>query len=486
MLALAGTASAKVKYTYQAQIRPAAYSVSPNGSVQIGNLNPALSYTIRVTLGGVPQAALNYPLGDTARYVTANTLAPGDTVTVEQPTGVTQETFTVPNVSISGAAGSPNLSGNAPDGGATFARYEADCGLPGSDAFPVQPLGGSFSVSFPQAMTAGGLLTVTHLPGQGDRVIYESRIPGETPCLEAHAYLYPAPPDAAVDPDPYTLRANSLRPLVATGARLVLRRGGAIVVDYTSPSASTAINTDTAVQPLPGDALELYRPHTALVPSATFSIPSTRATYDTSNSLVAVDAPAAALLRFNVSSIYAMWENSRTALSTSGGRTLFNFAVSDGPDPGISLAGREVYTAEWVSADGHGEYIFGGVAGDLAAPVLSLKLANKFRLAKIRKSLSASLTSNEASTASLKLTIPSKLKTSAAGKSSTRTLAASNVSVGAGTTKVKLKLTKSARKLLAKLIKGRYPDQKATLTVAATDFSGNVSTTVKTTKLVRK
>lgn len=418
--------------------------------------------------------------------MSANTLAPGDTVTVEQPTGTTQETFTVPNVSISGVAGSANLSGNAPDSGQTHARYDAICVLTTSDSFPVQPQGGAFSVSFPQAMTAGGLLSVTHFPGQGDEVDFDSRLPGETPCLDADGYLFPSLPGVATDPAPYSLRANSLRPSVATGARLVLRRGGAVVVDYAAPAAITSVNTDTAVQPLPGDTLELYRPHTALAPSASFTIPSIRATYDTSNSLVAIDGPAASILGFSVGSLYTMWQAYRVALGTQDGRTLFNFAVSDGLEPAVSLAGREIYAAEWASPDGRGGYTFGGVAGDLAAPVLRLKLASKFRLARIRRSLSASLISSEASSASFKLTLPSKLKTSASGKSSTRTLATAKLSVGAGTTKVKLKMTKSARKLLAKLIKGRYPAQKATLTVTATDSSGNAASTVKTTKLVRK
>jgi hypothetical protein len=85
----------------------------------------------------------------------------------------------------------------------------------------------------------------------------------------------------------------------------------------------------------------------------------------------------------------------------------------------------------------------------------------------------------------LKLTLPGTLKTSASKSKpkSPRVVATANVAIAAGVTKVKVKLTKSGKKLIAKMRKNHYPANKATLTLVATDFSGNASTATKSTKL---
>lgn len=481
---MAGSASAKAVFSYDVKIRPALYSLTPSGSVQIGRIDPTKTYTVRMTIGGVAQPPVNGGPPDIARYISVPNMAPGDTITMEQPTGTTLETFTVPSLSMAATAGSPTLTGNAPDGGVSFAFYDSICGQPANDTFPAIPQGGAFAVTYPQPMSPGGLISLTHYPGLGDKVMYESRLPGETPCLDADGYQYPTFPGDTPDPEPFSIRANDLRPSVAPGSRLVLKRGGAILVDHTDPVASSSINKNTAVQPLPGDTLELYRPHTAGAPSTVFTIPAIRSTYDTSNSIVAIDGPAAYMLQFRVASQLSMWQNVRGMINAPAGRTMFNFALSDGIYPAISIANREIYVTDWFSPDARNSYSFGAQPGDLASPALQLKLAAKFRLAKIRSSLSASLTSSELATASIKLTIPAKLKTSASTKP--RTLASRKLSVGAGTTKFKLRMTKSAKKLLKKLDNRKYAAQKATLTVTATDPSGNSATTIKTTKLVRK
>lgn len=466
------------------KIRPALYSLTPSGSVQIGRIDTTKTYTVRMTIGGAVQPAVNGGPGDVARFISVPTMGPGDTITMEQPTGTTIETFTVPNVSMAASAGSPTLTGNAPDGGISYAYYDSTCGSPTNDIFPVGPQGGAFAVTYPQPMQPGDLISLTHFPGLGDKVTFESRVPGETPCLDADAYQYPTFPGDTPDAEPFTIRADGLRPSVAPGSRLVLKRGASIIVDHTDAAASSSIHKNTGVQPLPGDTLELYRPHTAGAPSAVFTIPAIRSTYDTSNSLAAVDAPAASMIRFRVSSQLSMWQNSRGVVNAPAGRTIFNFALSDGLDPAISIANREIYITDWFSADARNEYTFGASPGDLASPALRLKLASKFKLAKIRTSLSASLTSSELATASIKLTIPAKLKTAASSKP--KTLASTKIAVGAGTTKFKLRMTKSAKKLLKKLKNRKYAAQKATVTVTATDPSGNSATTIKTTKLVRK
>jgi hypothetical protein len=233
--------------------------------------------------------------------------------------------------------------------------------------------------------------------------------------------------------------------------------------------------------------VELYRPHTAPAPTATFTVPDVKSIYDPSNSLVAVDAPPALALSANVESFYSKESNTRAAMNTPNGRTVFNFGLPFGYDPATDLKGAWVISTTWESPDGRNAYYVGTAPGDLTAPVLGLKIASKFKLSKLGSSIPASVTSSEAASAQLTLTLPAKLKTSAKAKTKKPTvIATAKATLKAGTVKVKVKLTRSGKKLLKRIRAKKLPTQTATLTITATDPSGNSATKVKTTKLAAK
>jgi hypothetical protein len=485
-LIVTSQASAADKFKYSVVLRPATYSATPQGSVNVIGLDSTKTTTLRITAGGVPLAPIVYVAGSTSQSAGSLAFLGGDTIQVEQPSGTPQETFTIPKVSLAGSAGSPVVSGQAPDGTVAVARYRDICFGLASDDFTAQPQGGAFSLIFPKPLVAGSAISLLNYPGKGDRVQFDDIIPGETPCLQASAETYPTPSGEIPDPTPFSVRVSGLRGMVAVGARLVLRRAGAIVVDNSNAASTSSSSVDTAVQPLPGDVLELYRPHTAPTPSATFAIPAIAAVYDPGNSLVAVDAPAASAVETSAGIRNAMFSADRFAVNTPGGRTLLDFASAQGKDQPFSLARVDFISTEWYSLDGTRGYALNTVPGDLTAPAVTIRLDKKYKFSKIRSSLTARVTSSEAVTTKLTLTLPGKLKTSASKPKAPRVIATAKLTIGAGTTKVKIKLTKSGKRLIAKMRKERYPANKATLTLAASDFSGNAVTAIKTTKLARR
>ncbi|MGH2959395.1 MAG: hypothetical protein ACRDKE_07300 [Solirubrobacterales bacterium] len=431
-------------------------------------------------------APIVYAAGATTKDVGSLAYLAGDTIQVEQPSGSLQETFTIPNVSLAGSVGSSTVSGHAPDGTVSIVSYRDSCFGLANDDFTPQSQGGAFSLVFPKPLVAGSYISVLNYPGKSDWVRFDDIMPGETPCLQASAETYPLFPGEVPNPEPFSVRVSGLRGMVATGARLVLRRGGVIVVDDSSPATTSSSSVDTAVQPLPGDTLELYRPHTAPAPSATFTLPAIRSVYDPGNSLVAIDAPAASLIETASGMTFAMFSAERFTLNTPAGRTFQDFASGQGLQKPFSLASPDFITTEWYSPDATQGYTLNAVPGDLTAPAVTIKLDKKYKFSKIRSSLTAKITSSETVTTKLTLTLPGNLKTSAAKSKAPRVIGTANVTIGAGTTKVKIKLTKSGKKLIAKMRKDRYPANKATLTAAATDLSGNAVTAIKTTKLARR
>jgi hypothetical protein len=486
-LVCAASASAGDKFKYDVVLHPLSYSGSPSGGVTVNGLDTSLTTTIKVTVGGVPAAPAVFAAGPPAnRSVSGKTFVPGDTITVEQPSGTFLETFTIPNVSLTGTVGSTLQTGHAPDGTVSILGYRELCQSLASDDFVVQPQGGAFTFTIPKPLAAGQSYSLLNYPGKGDTVRYDDVAPGETPCIYVSGDPNTTYPGNPPDPTPYSFQAFELRSVVATGARILLRRGGAVLVDYTNASASYSIGADSAVQPLPGDVVELYRPQGAGSPSATFTIPAVSAVYDPSISLVAVDAPAASRIEAEAGTFYAMFSAQRAAVNTAPGRTFLNFAENQSYERPFSLASPDYLAARWYSQDATRTYSVAPAPGDLVAPTISIKLAKKFKLAKLGTSLSASITSSEAAVANLKLTLPGKLKTSAAKAKAPRVIATAKVTLRAGVTKVKVKFTKSGKKLIAKMRKKHYPTNKATLSIVATDFSGNAGAATKSTKLASR
>lgn len=486
-LVLAGNASAADKFRYNVSLQTVAFSGSTSGSIDVNGLDKTKTVTIRTVRGGVQQSAVSYAAGSDHASASAPTLLIGDQIEVQQPSATVQETFTIPAASLTGTPGSPVLTGHAPDGSIVTASYRESCSYWDPDDFTTTTVGGAFSLSFPKALNPGDSLLLAVYPGKGDRIRYSDALPGETPCLIAEAAQYPTRLGATPSPAPFEIRANSLKPLVATGARIVLRRAGAAIIDYSEPAATTSISKSSTTQPLPGDTVELYRPHTAGSPSATFLIPPIGAVYDPGNALLAIDAPAAGHLIANAGSVYAQYSDSRGATNTPGGRTILDFAAAQGDYPAGNLLDVDFVSTTWYSPNGLRSYELLAAKGDLTAPVLKLKLASKFKISKLGSSVPVTITSSEAASATLALTLPAKLKTSAAKKTKKPTVVATaKLTLKAGTAKYKLKLTKAGKKLLKKIRSQHLPTQTATLTVSATDASHNTSIKTKTTRLAGK
>jgi hypothetical protein len=492
LLALPGGASALDKYQYGVVLLPASGTDSGTAAsvVEITHLDIAKTVRIRFLRAGSPLPyTTDLPAGNAQATASTPLIASGDVIEVQQPTGTVQETFTIPDVSLSGAAGSANLTGHAPDGAFTFASFEPTCFARSTldKDIPVSPKGGAFSVTYPKAMGAGQELTLTAFPGKGDSVLFRDRVPGETPCLEAYAIDYPKDPGSPPDPTPYGIRADNMRATIGPNARILLRRAGAIVADYSGALQSGGLYTEMAAKPQAGDVIEVYRPQGAPAPSATFTLPAVSAVYDPSNSLVAVDAPPANLLSVIAAKRFQMFGMRRSVIDGPAGRNVFNFAIPEGGRPALDLSNIDYILADWSSNDLRGRFEISVGRGDLAAPVIGVKLASKFKLAKLGSSIPVTVTTNEPVAASLALTLPAKLKTSKSKKAKKPTIIASaKVSLVAGKKKVKLKLTKAGKKLIKRIRSQHLPSQKATLTVIAKDPSGNSATKLKTTKLVSK
>jgi hypothetical protein len=267
----------------------------------------------------------------------------------------------------------------------------------------------------------------------------------------------------------------------------VLRRAGAEIIDYSDAGASDSISYSTAIQPQAGDVIELYRPQAAPAPTSTFTIPGVSSIFDKSNSLVAVDAPAASAIQIYTGSLYAMYSNGRSVRNTAPGRTIFDFKVpQDGLTP-IDLSIPDFITADWYSLAQRGHLKVGVVPGDLSPPALAIKLAKKFKLKKLGSKVPLSVSASEPVQATIRMTLPAKLKGTKSSKTKSPTIVASaKLSLKAGTTKLKLKITKAGKKVLKRIRKQRLPNQTATVTVTATDAAGNSATTTKTTKLAAK
>jgi hypothetical protein len=473
------------KYQYDVSIQPAAFTGSASGRIKVKSLDTSKTTTVRVIRGGVQQLIVSAISGGDSFEFGFATLTSGDQIEVQQPSGTVQETFTVPTASISGTAGSAAVTGNAPDGATAFVTQNDICFGWETESYPVTPVGNAFSHTYPRALLPGSELHLDVLPGKGDRVRYNDRLAGETPCITVAASAYAPVQGESPDPTPYSFQSFGFHPSVGTGARIVLRRGAAALADFSDAGTVASIGTQTAERPQAGDVIEVYRPNTAPTPSATFTIPAVKGTYDPGNSLVAVDAPAASFLIASGGTFYAQYSNQRGAVGTANGRTILDFAQPQSYYSAADLSTVDYLDVDWYSPDRSRRFTTNAVPADLTPPILKLKLALKFKVAKLVSSVPVSVTSSEAANAKLQLTLPAKLKTSGAKKAKKPTVVASaTFSLKAGTKKLKLKLTKSGKRLLKKLRTQHLPAQTATLTVTATDAAGNAATKVKTTKLV--
>jgi hypothetical protein len=137
-------------------------------------------------------------------------------------------------------------------------------------------------------------------------------------------------------------------------------------------------------------------------------------------------------------------------------------------------------------------YTFEAVPGDLVAPKVTARFASKLRIAKIKKSISVRLTSNEVAVGTASLVVakqlPSKARPKRKAGKKTFTFAASQVSLQPGSKTVKLKISKAGLKALKQLrgVGKSMSAVTATLKLTFTDQSGNTANATRTLKLVAK
>lgn len=483
-LATAQPADAAATYQYSLKVRTAAFTGSTaSATIEVSGINSAQNSRLRWLRGGIEQAVpVNTGTGATVLSASVAAIQPGDQIEIQQPLGSVKETWTVPPFGpLSFVVGGTSVAGTMAPGSTGAAYFEGGCFFNDEDSNSFAPAAdGTFSAQFPAVIAPGTEVAVFHYPGQGDVVAQYDRAAGETPCVEVEAedpfpYIGSTP-----DPDPYQIDFDHLNKTVAPSARIVLRRSGTPLVDYSDPSVSTGVYTDHAVKPQPGDVVELYRPAGAPSPSQTYVVPAVTARHDTRNQLVAVDGPASKLIEVYVQPPYVMWSTSRFAAGRPAGRSIFNFAVPEQGLPVADLARSAAPVVKFVDTSGLIRYEFNSVAGDLVAPALTASAPKKLSLAKLAKGLSLKLVSDEAVQTKIVVTVPGKRKPT--------TLISGKQSLVAGSKTFKLKLTSSGKKLVKKLRRqGRkFKGVKATLTVTALDAAGNQSVATKSIKLVAK
>lgn len=474
----AGVAQAGTTFDFRIDFDDGAFYSTPSGEVTIYRLNAAQTRRIIVT----PPSG---PVFDTGSLAASGTtyssvvpsLAPGSTVSVRQPavSASPTEVFTIPEATLNVVNGATSLTGSVPAGWFGSVRGDYRCEVPQV----VQTVGaGPYSVPY-STIIPGELAEVSITNGLGDDVSVNRHSPGETPCIDIYAASNPGGiPGGATDPAPFYVEVDHLLPIVAVSVRLVLRRGGAILGDVSEDDTNADI--DLATRPLPGDVVDVYRPKTAPTPAHSMTIPQVSGVFDPAIDRVAMNTPAAGVIRAFFCRAYACpTQNTRSALNVPSGVNFLDYGVSQSTDPAVDLRPDDKISGTFENPDHTLQYSFDVTPGDLVAPVQTIKLASNLKrktLAKsFKKGYKVKVKSNEAGGASLTLAFP-KAK---AGKAVTLAKASRNVI--AGTTTVKLKFTKAGKKALKKLRK--RSSRLATLTSTVTDASGNVSTLVKRTKI---
>lgn len=398
-------------------------------------------------------------------------VAPGDLVEVRQPSTsiAPTETYAIPSFSLSLVNGASTISGSVPAGMIGVLGGDQRCNAkPDPHEFP----GGAFSVTYPKILP-GERIDYSLRNADGNDVYASAASPGETPCVVVRSEGTGAvPPGTPPESTPYFLQVGHL--IASQGGpsvRAVLRRGNTPLTDTSADS--TSVNASFATQPQPGDIVDIYRPKTAASPTFTMTVPQVTGKFDPSVDLVAVDAPAAYSIETRFCPPFICnASNSRGAIGTAAGRTLFDFSKPDTSVPAADLQPDSIVTIEYYNSENTFDFSARAAPGDLVAPVQSFKLSNKLKLASLVKALKKGykikLKSNEAGTAKLTL-----------GK-----LASARSSVKAGSNNITLKFSKSGKRAVRKLAAKKHPKSlSVTLTSVVTDSSGNASTFGKKTKI---
>lgn len=481
--ALTASASASAAiHSVRVFVSPAGFS-GPTKDVYLDaeGLDPALSTQITVRRAGVPtpiEDEYEFSGSDDLSTYDLDLLEPGDLIEIRQPNTSPAPTFTFQTPAASVNVSGTTVSGNS--GGGTFNNLslEGTC-LSEVRVVPLPAAGGAYAADFGADLAPGAKLTLTNFDANGSEFGLNARSAGERACVAVDGVppLFEIDIPGAKNPKPYRIQVDDLTHAVPN-VRVVVRRGGAVIDDQSTTAYNSAA-TEMAVAPRPGDQIELYRPQTAGAPSQVLTIPQVSGTFDPSVDLATIDAPAGRYLRVFACQALVCGGSGRTLIDQPAGRTFYDFSKTDGHEASLDLQADSRVQGTVQSATEPISFRFAMPLGDLVAPAQSIKLASKLKrktLAKaFKKGYKVKVQSNEVGNASLTLAF---LK-SKAGRAVT--LAKASKSVAAGTTTVKLKFTKSGKKALKKLRRGK--SRLATLTSTVTDASGNTSTLVKRTKI---
>jgi hypothetical protein len=496
-IVVVASAAALATYSYDVDTDTAAYAGTAASEIEVTRLNTGLSATVRVMRGVTELDRWSTSSGSDSLYDSTAGLVAGDVVQVFQPQlppgppgPAANESFTVPVLGFTSDTGASTLTGHAPDGiVAGIATLRDRCGAETDFETAFTPSGGSFSVPLATPIRAGTRSRITIFPGGGDRVRITDRTSGEFPCLFVDGSIYPQNPGAPPVPKPYEFYIQSLREDIPN-IRVVASRGGTTYLDE-SQSTSSSASITLATRPLPGDRIDIYRPAAAPTPSISHTVPDISATFDPGNGLVAIQGAATTMTFATVHNTFLGGSNYYYVGSRPTGRTLVDFSRPFGWYAAPGIYDDATVIVSGVDAASDVSYRTSAVRGDLTAPVVKAAIKKPIRVGKIAKAVTLKLVASESTGARIALSLPTVLPNARnpmrrPGKRM-RIVAKRTFNLSAGTSTVKIPLSKSGRSAVKQLRAAgrRLRAVPLTVTVTSTDSAGNKSTLVQKARIVR-
>ncbi len=479
VMAVPFSAGAAAIYQYDVE------NLGPAGQVAIDKLDTSKKTTIRYLRSGVLLHRVTNAAGPGSAYI-AHEIDSGDVIEVYQypagdpnlveppPPGVLPvETFPVPALTINAAAGNQVITGTATDGWDAYVFGQHPCPRGPYDDLVAVRTPGAYSATFAFPMQEGSPTSVELKNASGDEVSRNNRLPGDGRCIDVDALV-----GISTSTTPFHVEVNGLDPAIGT-TRTVLRRSGAALDDDNDDYLS--MTTDK--RPLPGDVVEVYRPHDAAAPAYTYTLPQFSGVVDANGNLAAIDVEAGSMIQAWACRRHGCSpKDERFSRKFAAGRTMFDFGQPDGASRPFDILSSDYAGGTWSSADERIWIEFELTPGDLVPPVGKPKLGSRLKVSKLRKGLKFKLNSNEPGSVSAALTVPKMPK---AGSAAARrpvtiaTVAARNVIAGNNT--LSLKPTKKGKAAFKRINRGK--SVKATLTITLKDAAGNTAALTKNVKI---
>lgn len=477
-MAMPAGASAAAIYKYDIS------NIGPDAQAYVSGLDASKRTTIRLMRLGVQQYRTNQAAGPSSDWF-GEPIQSGDVIEVYQhaagdpvlpdPPGVpATETFTVPQLGANVIAGNPLITGVADDGWDIYTQLSHPCGPGPREKLLGVRSPGAFSATFPFPPLEGSSYALRATNSTGDKVTLNGRVAGDGRCFEVDAYF-----GTSTSTYPFEVAVGAIDNAAIPTTRVVLRRSGAAIGDENSDDVNLTVDK----RPLPGDVVEVYRPHTAAAPAYTYTLPAFSAVVDANNNMLAVDVEAG--------SIVGAWvcrrpdcspDSSRASRVFAAGRTIFNYGESQGDERPFDILPTDVAGAWWVSTDERATIEIDVNPGDLTPPIGKIKLTSRLDTRKLSKRLKYKLNSNEAGSVSSVLSTPKLPKRGSTSAKKPVTLATGTGNVIAGNNTLSLKPTRSGKKAIKRIAAARKT-VKATLTVTLRDAASNATTVIKNVKV---